>query len=108
MCRALRVLCVAPDREALQRLKAATVSVEWELTPGAISPEEALRQLHEDRPHVVVVFGSFDDFLVRAVDAYPSLRVIADHEVPGASVVVSGTEEVREAVLGRQRPGPVR
>lgn len=108
MCRALKVLCVAPDREALQGLKAAAVSAEWELTAGATSPEEALRQLHEERPHVVVVFGSFDDFIARALDAYPALRVVSNHAATGASVVVSDAGEVRDAVLGRQRPGPVR
>ena len=108
MCRALKVLCVAPDRESLLELKRAATSVEWELTAGATTQEQALRQLHEERPHVAVVFGSFDDFIGRALDAYPAMRVIADHEAPGASAVVSDPGGVREAVLGRPRSGPVR
>jgi hypothetical protein len=57
---------------------------------------------------VIVVSGGFDAFVRRAVDAYPSLRVIADHAVEGAAAVVSSLDEVRDAVLGRSRPGPVR
>ena len=105
MCRALRVLCVAPDAEALAALRRATVSTEWELIGGATTEAEALRQLHEERPHVVVVFGPFDGFVERALEAYPALRVVADRALPGASTVVGGLDEVRPAVLGRARPG---
>ena len=107
MCRALKVLCVAPDRETLAALKRATVSADWELAPGATDEESATRQLHEERPHIVVVVGDFDGFVRRALDAYPSLRVISDHPLDGATVVVSDLGEVRDAVLGRSRPGPV-
>jgi hypothetical protein len=107
MCRSLTVLCVAEDAESLLTLKRAVVSAEWELTPGATSEEEAVRQLHEERPHVVVVAGAFERFVRVALDAYPGLRVIADRELPGATAVVP-TDGLREAVLGRPRPGPVR
>jgi hypothetical protein len=107
MCRALTVLCVAPDREALVALKRAAVSADWELAPGATDDAEAIRQLHEERPHVLVVAGGFEDLVRRALDAYPGLRVITDREIPSASVVVSRLDEVRAAVLGRGRPGPV-
>jgi len=107
MCRALKVLCVAPDRETLAALKRATVSADWELTAGATDEEAAMRQLHEDRPHIAVVVGAFEGFVRRALDAYPSLRVIADRGLEGATVVVSALDEVRDAVLGRSRPGPV-
>ena len=50
-------MCVAQDAEALGVLKRATVSAEWELAPGATDEDEAIRQLHAERPHVVVVFG---------------------------------------------------
>jgi hypothetical protein len=96
---------VAEDAEALARLKRATVSQEWELAAGATDEAEALRQLHEERPHVVVVFGPFAGLVARALEAYPALRVVADRDLPGASVVVGGAAEVREAVLGRGRPG---
>jgi hypothetical protein len=49
-------MCVAQDAEALGVLKRATVSAEWELAPGA-TDEDGVRQLHAERPHVVVVFG---------------------------------------------------
>ena len=35
MCRALLVVCVAPDRDSLLELKRASVGTDWELTPGA-------------------------------------------------------------------------
>lgn len=109
MCRALKVLCVAQDAPALASLRRAAVSADWELAPGATNEPDALRQLHEERPHVVVVFGPFQGFARAAIEAYPSLRVVADRELPGASVVVGSLEEVRDAVKGRPRPGgPVR
>lgn len=109
MCRALKVLCVAEGADALTALKQATVSTEWELVAGAADESEALRQLHEERPHVVVVFGPFEDFVARAVDAYPALRVVSDRALPGVSALVGSADEVRSAVLGRARPGgPVR
>ncbi len=109
MCRALLVLCVAEDPEALAALKRATVSADWELAPGATSVEEALRQLREGRPHVVVVFGGFDGFVASAREAYPGLRIVTDRDLPGATVVATSLEEVRGAVKGLPRPGgPVR
>lgn len=108
MCRALKVLCVAEGAAALAELKRAAVSAEWELTPGASSEEEALRQLHEERPHVVVAFGDLGGFVARALDAFPNLRVIADRDLPGASVVAASLDEVRGAVLGPRPGGPVR
>jgi hypothetical protein len=108
MCRALKVLCVARDRDSLLALKRAAVSVDWELTAGATDDAEALRQLHEDRPHVVVVFGPFERFVAAALDAYPALRVIADREMPRVTAVIGSVDEVRDAVLGRPRRGPVR
>lgn len=109
MCRALKVLCVAEDASALRALQRATVSAEWELAPGATSEEEALRRLYEERPHVVVVFGPFEGFVAKALEAYPSLRVVSDRELLGASAVMAALDGVRDAVKGRARPGgPVR
>ena len=34
MCRALKVLCVAPDAARLQELKMASVGASWELSPA--------------------------------------------------------------------------
>lgn len=105
MCRALKVLCVAQDAEGLGALRRATVSAEWELAPGATDEEEAIRQLHAERPHVVVVFGPFRRLVERALEAYPFVRVISDREMSGA-VVVGSSEEIRDVVKGPG--GPVR
>jgi hypothetical protein len=105
VCRALRVLCAAPDQAALDALRRATVSAEWELAPGATSVDEALARLHEERPQVLVVFGPFPELVQRALEAYPFLRVIADRDTPGA-VVVRSADGVRAAVRGSG--GPVR
>ena len=79
----LKVLCVAGDRSALAELKRAAVSAEWELGPGATTEDDAIRQLHLERPHVLIVFGSFPTLVERALEAYPSLRVITDRAIRG-------------------------
>ena len=108
MCRALKVLCVAEDAPALGALKRATSSAEWELAPGATTEDEAIRQLHVERPHVLVAFGPFPRLVERALEAYPSLRVLADRPTRGASAVAS-LEQVRELVRPAGGPGgPVR
>jgi len=96
---------VAQDAETLGALKRATVSAEWELAPGATDEDEAIRQLHAERPHVVVVFGPFPRLVERALEAYPSLRVISDRDMSGA-VVVGSSDEIRDAV--KHPDGPVR
>jgi hypothetical protein len=109
MCRALKVLCIAEDAASLTALKRAAVSADWELAPGAATEEEALRQLHQERPLVVIAFGAFGAFVEMALEAYPNLRVVADRDLPGASAVVGSLEDVRDAVKARPRPGgPVR
>jgi hypothetical protein len=109
MCRALKVLCVAPDAAALVELKRATVSSEWELAPGAADEAEALEQLETERPHVVVVLGEFGRFVAAARERYPELRIVTDRDLPGSSVVVATPEQVRDSVRGLPRPGgPVR
>lgn len=108
MCRALKVLCVAEGATALAELKRAAVSAEWELAPGATDEADALAQVHEERPHVLVLFGPFDRLARAALDAYPSIRIVADRQLAVATVVVSALDEVRAAVLGRPAGGPVR
>jgi hypothetical protein len=99
---------VAEDAAALGALKRATVSAEWELAPGATAEDEAIRQLHAERPHVLVVFGPFSNLVERALEAYPSLRVLADRPTPGAATVAS-FEQVRRLVKPAGGPGgPVR
>lgn len=108
MCRALKVLCAAPDRERLAALKRATVGADWELTRGATDETTALAQLEDERPHVVVVLGGLEGFVRRARERHPYLRIVTDLDVPEATVVVRGIEDVRAAVKGLPRPaGPV-
>lgn len=109
MCRALRVLCVAPDAAALAELKRASVSADWELARGAAGEEQAMAQLEDEEPHVVVAFGELGDLVQRVRAANPFLRIVTDRDVPGASVVVASLEQIRSAVRGLPRPGgPVR
>ncbi len=105
MCTALKVLCVAEDRERLASLKRAAVSAEWELLAGAWDEREALRQLHDDRPHVLVVFGDLPELLAEARKAVPDLRILTDRDLPGTDVVVGSAAEVKEAALGRRSAG---
>ena len=105
MCRALVVLCVAPDPESLIALKAAAVSAEWELAPGAADRRSALDQIDAVRPHVLVAFGDQHD-LVRIVrERFPAMRIVTDRGTPGATVVATSMDEVRGMVLGMPRPG---
>jgi hypothetical protein len=108
MCRALTVLCVAEDHGSLAALKRAVVSADWELAPGATTYEAGLAQLHEARPHVLIAFGPFERLVAEALEAYPSLRVVTDRDLPGVSVVVESMDGVRDAVRGRRPGGPVR
>jgi hypothetical protein len=109
VCRALKVLCVAEDPASLNALRSAAVSAEWELTPGANSIEDAVALIDAERPHVLVCFGPFEDLTRLARERFPGMRIVADRELPGASVVVAGLTEVRDAVRGKPRArGPVR
>jgi hypothetical protein len=104
VCRALTVLCVAPDRESLHILKRATVSAEWELSGGAVGEQEGLAAIEQDRPHVLVAFGPLPRLVEEARARLPTLRIVADRAVAGADAVAS-LDDVREAVLGRSQPG---
>jgi DNA-binding response OmpR family regulator len=111
MCRALRVLCVAPDRDRLSAVKRAAVSADWELSPGATDERAALEQLEAERPHVVVVvdgLGVFDGFVRETRRRHPFLRIVADRQLPEASVVVTNLGDLRAAIEGLPRPaGPI-
>ena len=98
MCRALKVMVVASDEASLRTLRAAAVSAEWELTPGATSVEDAIAIVDAERPHVVVAFGPFETLTQLLRERFPGMRIVADRDLPGATVVVTGPEEVREAV----------
>jgi hypothetical protein len=105
MCRALAVLCVAPDPDALGQLKRAAVSADWELAPGATDLRGALDQIDAERPHVLVAFGSWDELIRLTRDRFPAMRIVTDRDAPGATVVASSLEEVRSLVKGLPRPG---
>jgi hypothetical protein len=105
MCRAVTVLCVAPDAERLQELKRATVAAEWELAPGAIETREALDQLDSYRPHALVVSGAFEELVALAAGRFPAITIVADHEMPGVTTVVTGPTDVRAALRAQRRPG---
>jgi hypothetical protein len=105
----MKVLCVASDREALMDVKRATVAAEWELAPGAVTEDDALAQLEAERPHVMVVFGEYEALVSLVREGRPSMRIVCDRELPGATVVVERPEEIRDAVRALPRSGgPVR
>jgi len=105
VCRALIVLCVAADRDSLTALKAATVSAEWELAPGATDRGSALDQIDEERPHVLVAFGEQGPLITAVRERFPSMRIVTDRDTPGATAVATSIDEVRGLVLGLPRPG---
>jgi hypothetical protein len=109
MCRALLVLCVAPDPASLQELKRAAVSADWELAAGATELRAALDQIDAERPHVLVAFGEWEELIRLVRDRFPGMRIVADRDAPGATAVATSMEEVRSLVKGLPRPGgPVR
>jgi hypothetical protein len=105
LCRALTVLCVAPDADTLGQLKRATVSADWELAPGATDLRAALDQIDDERPHVLVAFGPWDELIRLTRDRFPGMRIVTDRDAPGATAVASSLEEVRSLVEGLPRPG---
>ena len=105
MCRAVKVLCVAPDAAALAELKRASVGAGWELTPGAIDLRSALDQIDVERPHALVVFGPFEELVALASERFPGIRIVTDRDVPGASAVAGSRDEVRDLLTRLPRPG---
>ena len=109
MCRALKVLCVATDAGSLAALKRAVVSAEWELAPGAADEEAALAQIDGERPHIMVVFGPYERLVALTRERFPAMRIVADRDLPGATVVADSVEEARGLLKELPRPGgPVR
>jgi hypothetical protein len=109
MCRALKVLCVASDAEALAALKAATVAADWELCPGATDLRGALDQIDVERPHLLVAFGDFEELVALVAERFPGMRIVTDRDAPGATVVATSLEDARGLLRGQPRPGgPVR
>jgi hypothetical protein len=105
VCRAVRVLCVAPDAERLHALKRAVVAAEWELSPGATDLREALDQVDAERPHALVVVGPFEELVAIVAQRFPGMEIVTDHAMPGATEVVPEGEDVRAALRVQRRPG---
>ena len=105
MCRAVKVLCVATDDEALRALRRATTAAEWELTSGATNETDALGVIDAERPHAVVVFGSFETLVALVRDRFPAMRIVTDRDAPGTSAVASSRDDVREVLRSLARPG---
>jgi DNA-binding NarL/FixJ family response regulator len=110
MCRALKLLCAAPDRERLVGLKRAAVGATWELVGGATSAEELGMQVAQWRPDVVVLDASLGPEAVARVRAQsPACRIVSVGSVDGADAVAPSLEDVRGEILGVPKPGgPVR
>jgi hypothetical protein len=104
VCRAVTVLCVAPDADRLQELKRASVAAEWELGPGATDLREALDQVDTLRPHALVVVGPFEELVALVAERFPGMSIVADHDMPGATTVVSDVWGVRGALRMPRRP----
>lgn len=105
MCRAMKVLCVAQDDEALEALRRATTAAEWELTPGATNEIDALGLVDAERPHAMVAFGSYGELVWLVRDRFPAMRIVTDRDLPGASAVASSRDDVRDLLRSLARPG---
>jgi len=110
MCRALRVLCAAPDEGRLLALRRATTAASWEVVGGATSIDDLARQVVDWRPDVVVVDAAFGDGAVPAIrSARPTAKIVAVGSLAGADAEAVELDEIRPAIVGLPRPGgPVR
>jgi hypothetical protein len=110
MCRALKVLCAAPDRDRLLELKRAAASVHWELVRGAIDVDELVKQIDEVHPDVVVIDGELGPDAARRVrDRMPNARIVSVGPPLEGANATAGPSGVRDAILGLPPPaGPVR
>jgi hypothetical protein len=105
VCRAVKVLCVATDQEALQALRQAVTAAEWELTPGATNDTDALALIDSERPDAMVAFGGFERLVSLVRDRFPALRIVTDRDTPGTNVVAASRDDVRELLRSLGRPG---
>ena len=109
MCRAFKVLCVAPDEAALQALRAAVVAADWELTSGATNETDALGLIDRERPHAMAAVGDHARLVALARERFPAMRIVTDRPTPGATAVATSLDEVRGLLRASGRPaGPVR
>jgi hypothetical protein len=105
VCRAVKVLCVAEDVASLRALRQAVVAADWELCAGATDMATALDQIDVERPHALVVFGSFDRLLSLVSERFPGMRLVTDRPTDVPTVVIGSLSEARAALRGQPRPG---
>jgi hypothetical protein len=105
MCRAVKVLCVAPDGASLQELMQAAVAADWELTSGATNETDALGVIDAERPQAMVAFGDQGRLVALVRERFPAMRIVTDRDTPGTSAVASSLEEVRGLLEALARPG---
>ena len=105
MCRAIKVLCVAMDDDALRALRQLATAAEWELTPGATNETDALALIDSERPHSMVAFGSFERLVSVVRDRFPAMRIVTDRDTPGTNAVAVSRDDVRELLRSLGRPG---
>jgi hypothetical protein len=105
MCRAVKVLCVAPEDEVLEALRRATTAAEWELTPGATDETDALGVIDAERPHAMVAFGSYGELVSLVRERFPAMRIVTDRDTPGTNAVASSRDDVRDLLRALARPG---
>jgi hypothetical protein len=105
VCRAVKVVCVAADEDALQGLRKAVTAAEWELTPGATNDTDALALIDSERPHSMVAFGGFERLVSLVRDRFPAMRIVTDRDTPGTNVVAASRDDVRELLRSLGRPG---
>jgi DNA-binding NarL/FixJ family response regulator len=110
VCRALKVMCAAPDPDSLRVLKSAAVSVSWELVGGATTAEQLVKQVDEYAPDVLVLDAALPGVAIDAVRAAaPRTRVIALGSLAGADGVADTPQGIRDAIRGLPPVGgPVR
>jgi hypothetical protein len=105
VCRAVKVLCVATDDDALRALRQLATAAEWELTPGATNETDALALIDSERPHSMVAFGGFERLVSLVRDRFPAMRIVTDRDTPGTNAVAVSRDDVRELLRSLGRPG---
>jgi chemotaxis response regulator CheB len=110
VCRALKVLCAAPDRERLLELKRAAASVHWELVRGAVDVDELVNQVDQVRPDVIVIDVALGaDAVIRVRERMPNARIVSVGGSLDGQNAAAERETVKDAILGLPPPaGPVR
>jgi DNA-binding NarL/FixJ family response regulator len=110
VCRALKVLCAAPDPGRLLALKRATASVHWELVRGALDIDELVMQVDQLRPDVVVIDADLGARAALSVrERMPNARIVSVGGSLEGEDAAAEPGTVKEAIFGLPPPaGPVR